>query len=264
MQLNGVPTNTGAKPIHIAAAKEMENSAKALARAIGIPFAETLPPRKAEGLSLVLDDEGLALAGGGMTIRGDYSRLSNRIRRANLNKELLVRAAKMREATKPLRAFDGTAGLGDDSFLLAAAGFTVTLCERNPIIYALLCDTLERAKKDPSLSVIAERMNAVEGDFIEAIKHINGLVDVVFLDPMFPKTSKSANAKKKLQMLQMLEVPCEDEQALLDAALAACPRKVIIKRPVKGPYFAGRKPDYSLSGKAIRYDCIVLSANHPQ
>ncbi|MBQ4243593.1 MAG: class I SAM-dependent methyltransferase, partial [Clostridia bacterium] len=36
------------------------------------------------------------------------------------------------------------------------------------------------------------------------------------------------------------------------------PHKIVIKRPLKGPFLAGRKPDYSLQGKAIRYDCIVL------
>ena len=41
------------------------------------------------------------------------------------------------------------------------------------------------------------------------------------------------------------------------AALAAHPRKVVVKRPVKGPYLAGIKPSYSLAGKSVRYDCIV-------
>ncbi|MBR3181084.1 MAG: class I SAM-dependent methyltransferase, partial [Eggerthellaceae bacterium] len=65
--------------------------------------------------------------------------------------------------------------------------------------------------------------------------------------------------KKKLQLLQRLEQPCEDEQALLDAAFAAQPRKVIVKRPAKGPYLADRKPDYSLAGKAIRFDCFSIA-----
>ena len=48
------------------------------------------------------------------------------------------------------------------------------------------------------------------------------------------------------------------EAELLDAALAARPRKVVIKRPPKGPYLAGKKPSYSLTGKAVRYDVIAL------
>jgi 16S rRNA (guanine1516-N2)-methyltransferase len=64
--------------------------------------------------------------------------------------------------------------------------------------------------------------------------------------------------KKKFQVLHQLEQPCTDETELLDAAVSAGPRKIVIKRPLKGPYLAGRKPDYSLKGKAIRYDCIIL------
>jgi len=35
------------------------------------------------------------------------------------------------------------------------------------------------------------------------------------------------------------------------------PRKVVIKRPVKGPLLAGVKPSYQLAGKAVRYDVLV-------
>ena len=59
------------------------------------------------------------------------------------------------------------------------------------------------------------------------------------------------------KLLQKLERPCADEAALLDAAIAAGPRRVIIKRPPKGPYLAGRKPSFSIRGKAVRFDCIV-------
>ena len=45
--------------------------------------------------------------------------------------------------------------------------------------------------------------------------------------------------------------------AVLDAALAARPRKIVIKRPPKGPWLAGVKPSHSLAGKAVRYDVIV-------
>ena len=41
------------------------------------------------------------------------------------------------------------------------------------------------------------------------------------------------------------------------AALAAYPRKVVIKRPAKGGLLAGIKPSYSVGGKAVRYDVLV-------
>ncbi|HJB54572.1 MAG TPA: class I SAM-dependent methyltransferase [Candidatus Olsenella avistercoris] len=46
-------------------------------------------------------------------------------------------------------------------------------------------------------------------------------------------------------------------RALLDAALAARPRKVVIKRPPKGPWLAGARPSHSIAGKAVRYDVIA-------
>ena len=65
--------------------------------------------------------------------------------------------------------------------------------------------------------------------------------------------------KKKFQLIHGLECPTDpmDEEALLQAALAARPRKVVIKRPVKGPYLAGAKPSHNIAGKAVRYDCLV-------
>ncbi len=47
------------------------------------------------------------------------------------------------------------------------------------------------------------------------------------------------------------------EETLVEAALAAHPRKVVINGPVKGPLLAGVKPSYQLAGKAVRYDVLV-------
>ena len=211
----------------------------------------------AETPVLVMTEEGLSLQGNGQDICGDFSKLLPRIRQSNLQGELLVRAARIRKPDHPLRALDATAGLGEDSFLLAAAGFQVDLYELDPVIAALLKDALRRAKEDPRLSEIAERMVLHEGDSIEAMKTLDPVYDVVFLDPMFPAREKSALVKKKFQLLHGLEKPCEDEEALFSAALKLRPKKLVVKRPVKGAFLAGRKPDYSLKGKAVRYDCFV-------
>ena len=215
------------------------------------------------GLMLVEDGSGLGLSSENMILRGDFMHLISRIKPANLNRELLVRAAKIKglSASVRPRAIDATAGLGEDSLLLAAAGFEVQLFERNPVIATLLRDALERALAVPELSDAASRMHVTEGDSIAALLRIAEQPckpDVVFLDPMFPAKQKNSAVKKKLQLLQRLEQPCEDERALLDAALSAHPRKIVIKRPVKGPHLAGHVPSYSLTGKAVRYDCIVL------
>ena len=205
---------------------------------------------------LVTTDEGLTLTDGKNSVRGDFARLLPRIRRGNLSRELLVRAVKIKGVDEPLVA-DATAGLGEDSFLLAAAGCRVLLFEHDPVIADLLSDALERAKRDPETAPIAVRMTLLRGDSIPALPNLDPRPDVVLLDPMFPERTKSALVKKKFQLLHLLERPCENEAALLDAALSSHPKRVVIKRPAKGPYLAGVKPSYSLTGSAVRFDCIV-------
>lgn len=210
----------------------------------------------AEGLELRRDDEGLALVGDGMVLRADFSRLLPRLRADRIGRELLVRAARTRGVATPI-AVDATAGLGEDSLLLAAAGFTVTMFEKDPVIAALLRDALDRAANDSQLADVVARMTLVEGDSVAGLRELSFSPDVVFLDPMFPERTKSAAVKKKFQLLHHLERPCEDEEGLLAAALSVRPRKVVIKRPPKGPWLAGAKPSHSLTGKAVRYDVIV-------
>lgn len=209
-----------------------------------------------KGVELRRDAEGLALVGDGMVLRADFARLLPRLRPDRLGRELFVRAARVRGAEAPT-AVDATAGLGEDSLLLAAAGFTVTMFEQDPVIAALLRDALGRAANEPRLAGVVARMALVEGDSVTGLREMGFSPDVVFLDPMFPERTKSAAVKKKFQLLHHLERPCDNEDELLDAALAAHPRKIVIKRPPKGPWLAGAKPSHSLAGKAVRYDVIV-------
>lgn len=213
-------------------------------------------------LYLKVSRDGLSLMRDGMELRPDFAEMLPRIKQGALQREMLVKAARVKGVEAP-RAVDATAGLGEDSLLLAAAGFTVTLCEADPVIAALLEDALARASAHEVLGPIVERMHLVAGDsritLARAGASTGAQPDVVYLDPMFPGRTKSAAVKKKFQLIHGLERPTEplDEESLLQAAFAAHPRKVVIKRPVKGPYLAGVKPSHAIAGKAVRYDCIV-------
>ena len=208
-------------------------------------------------LKIQSDENGLFIEADGQVLRGDFTRMLHRIKKGNLPQELLVRAAKIKGAEGPLTAVDATAGLGEDSLILAAAGFEVRLYERNPVVYELLADAVKRAAEIPELAEIVSRMQVFNEDSIEAMTHLDFEPDVILLDPMFPERQKSALVKKKLQMIQKLEIPCADEEELIFAAMSAGPKKLIIKRPPKGPYLADIKPDFSHTGKAVRFDCIV-------
>ncbi len=205
-------------------------------------------------------EHGLALVGDGMKLVCDLGRMLPRITTGKIGRELLVRAAKVKGLTAPT-AIDATAGFGEDALLLAAAGFRVQLFERDPIIAALLEDGLRRAADDERLSPYVANMHLTCKDSMETLHAIAAgdadAPDVVYLDPMFPARTKSASVKKKFQLIHHLEAPCDAEEELLRAAVAAAPRKVVVKRPAKGPALANVKPSYSIAGKAVRYDVIT-------
>lgn len=220
---------------------------------------------RAAGLELTRMPEGLTLTDGTLELRADFARMFPRLKQGRLQQELLVKAARVKGVEHPW-AIDATAGFGEDSLLLAAAGFTVDLYEQDCVIAALLQDALDRAAEDQALADAVARMRLHAGE--DSIAGLHQTVasieqgelaapDVVYLDPMFPERTKSAAVKKKFQLLHHLEQPCADEETLVQAALAVHPRKVVIKRPVKGPLLAGVKPSYQLAGKAVRYDVLV-------
>lgn len=211
---------------------------------------------KSTGLILEEGEEGLTLTDGKMSLTADFSNMARRLTPGNLQKEMLIKAARLKSHPMPQTVLDATAGLGEDSILLAAAGFKVVMYEYDPVIAALLEDALRRAKREPLLESIVGRMELRCQDSIEAMARLDFSPDTVLLDPMFPARQKSGLIKKKFQLLQRLEAPCTDERDLLAAALATSCRRIVVKRPIKGALLAGVKPDYSLTGKAIRYDCF--------
>lgn len=208
------------------------------------------------GLELAVRTQGLTLTDGTLDLTCDFSQLLPRLRQDRLAHEHLVRAARIKGKDVPVVA-DATAGLGEDSLLLASAGCRVLMFESNPVIAALLRDGLVRAAKIPQLASAVARMQLFEEDSIAALSSWQDALDVVYLDPMFPARTKSAAVKKKFQLLHRLERPESDEQALFAAALAARPQKVVIKRPLKAAPLADVRPSYSFRGKAVRFDVVV-------
>ena len=253
-----------------------EDRANRLSVRLGLPVCRD-PEAIGEtfGLALVPDADGLSLFDGKMTLRGDFTHMQSRLLPGKLPAELLVRAAKLRDPGPCPVAIDCTAGLGDDSLLLAAMGYTVHLFEYDPITAELLDSALRKSQSSDSsgaLSDITNRMIlhredslAVLSAFRELPVRSKGEETTSGQDPepgAFPYVTYAPDLSglitKKLQMLQMLENPCADESALLAAAVRANPRRIVIKRPLKGPFLAGIRPAYSIKGKAIRYDCIVV------
>lgn len=217
----------------------------------GIPIAE----KQTKELGVVFSEEGISLVGSGMSYKGDFDGMLRRVTGGRLGHEMLIKAAKT-DSEKPL-AIDATAGMGEDSFLLAAYGYEVILYEQNPVVALLLQDSLKRARENALLRPIVERMHLYEGNSIELMKSLDETPSIVYLDPMFPQRQKSGLIGKKLQLIQKLEPPCAREEDLLQVAIDTGASKIIVKRPMKSPFFAGIRPNHSLEGKSIRYDCYV-------
>lgn len=268
----------GVKNIVCTAADEHRRAAQELASRLDIPFtsADTISDDSDGILQLRLDEYGLSLVRGGMRLQCDLTKLLPRLRYNNLTHELVVRAAKNKEMQRNPLAIDATAGFGEDALLLAAAGYTVEMYEKDRIIAALLEDGLRRAACVPELAGITARMHLHKEDSIPVMRKTAVSVvpgpetalpaqetslrpNIVLLDPMFPERSGSSQVRKKFQLIHCIEQPCDEEEELLSAAFAAAPRKIVVKRPLKGAYLAGRTPDYSIKGKAVRYDCFVLT-----
>ena len=226
-----------------------KDMAESFSRRTGSPIVN----KPGDYLTVLFDSKGVSLSGFGLSYQGDFENMLHRVTNGRLQHEMLAKAVKTDQEN--LKAIDATAGMGEDSLLLAACGYQVTLYEQNPVIAILLKDALRRAKKNTVLKDIVSRMQLVEGDSIEHLNKRLDPVDVIYLDPMFPGRQKSGLINKKLQLIQKLEPPCSEETALFDAAMAAQPSKIIVKRPLKSPYLDDIVPYYSLKGKAIRYDC---------
>ena len=217
-------------------------------------------------LTLRFTGDGVILTDGVLSLKGDLSAMKRRVLKEMWRHELLSRAARLKSnesGTELPVCIDATAGLGEDSLILSAAGYKVFMFEKNPVIAELLRDSLRRALDDPEICGLAQRMVLTEGDSIEGIRDFareNGVPGIIYLDPMFPGREKTGKIKKKFQLLQKLESPCTDGEGLLRAAMEAGPSRIIIKRPEKGEALGGRLPDFSYTGGTVRYDCFGKGA----
>ena len=163
---------------------------------------------------------------------------------------------------------DVTAGLGRDAFVLASLGCKLTLLERNPIVYKLLEDGLQRAQtaadSDPQLDAIVSRMQLLQEDCLQYLDALSkealdaNKPDIIYIDPMFPVRKKSAKVKKDMQALHKIVGTDEDSGQIIDKALSKARYRVVIKRPAHAGFLADTKPTYSLNGKSTRFDIFAL------
>lgn len=154
---------------------------------------------------------------------------------------------------------DATAGLGLDAFILACAGWQVTMVEQSPLVHALLADGITRGLVNADTSGQSMVLSALKrmhlmpaADSAEMLLHLPDAA-VIYLDPMFPDREKSARVKKNRYLLQHLHGDEARGEHLLALALTLA-RKVVVKRPQHAPPLDQIKPSGSIRGKSARFD----------
>ncbi len=265
-------------PVHLLVAESCAELAPGLSGRLGMPalvYSGALKPAlrslPAEGAVVVQDAEGVALyalslpGSGPVRVELGEGTLGWRLDAARVRHEMIVKACGVRGA-ESLSVFDATAGLLRDAAVLAMAGCHVRVAERSPVIALLIEDGLRHAAMQPGLSELVSRLAFVPGDALQQLQELATAAqrpDVVVLDPMFPHRDKSALVKKEMQVFQAVVGEDGDADGLLQPALRAARKRVVVKRPRLAPPLAGMKPDFVVEGKSGRFD-VYLPANHAQ
>jgi 16S rRNA (guanine1516-N2)-methyltransferase len=181
-----------------------------------------------------------------------------RFRTGAFRKHALVRAVGLKGGEN-LTIVDATAGLGRDAFLLASVGARVTLLERSADVHAMLRESLAKAgASGPELAAVVARMTLIFGDARQLLAGLQA--DVVLVDPMHPLRRNTALVKKEMRLLKEVVGADPDAAELMQAALAATCKRVVLKWPLRAPPLEGlKKPSHTITSKTVRYDVFMKS-----
>jgi len=174
----------------------------------------------------------------------------------------IARAAGLKRGYRP-NILDGTAGLGKDAFVLANLECKITLCERHPVIHAMLADGLRRLNLhneltgQKTLSIPLYQQNSRDH-----LKSNPESYDIIYLDPMYPHRTKSALVKKEMRVLRSLVGDDADFDNVLDTALHAAKNRVIVKRPKTASPLGTRSPSHSIESRKTRFDVYLTALSH--
>ncbi len=260
---------------------EVLERANKLADEIDCPVIEVQDSNKYEavlylskqGSYLGLNQYGLGCSGDNIISAGWHSLdfLSKAGRRSDQPLLKAVRGSKRPLGKKGI-ILDGTAGLGYDSWLLANFGYQVLAVERNPVLYALLRESLSIAEID--YPEIAGRMRIENADANDILYRLIQKKkdpdmgcncpwdnwpdpDVIYLDPLFPKEKPEKRAvKKRMRLVRKVLQEEPMDLGLLQRSILVAKRRVVLKRPLKSEIIRIGKgqPVSRTLGRAVRYD----------
>lgn len=251
--------------------------AQQLANKTGLPL---VPPQSAqkpdtthnnEHWQLQLDANDLRIVrpdGLAMSVNFINSKAQRRSNEKNilqqpLSKALGIKAFKKRSERAPT-VVDGTAGLGQDAWLIARLGCSVTLIEQSPVLSTMLEFAVQKALAHDDYQSTARLLNVEKANASHYLAtNTNSAADIVFLDPMYPARRKQALVKKEMQMLHELVGPDNNNEQLLSSALNHARYRVIVKRPKSAEFLTGTE-DWSgqltsVSSPNTRFDIYHIA-----
>lgn len=210
---------------------------------------------------LLVGSQGLSLkdlgADGFKPLEVDFGSGSD-LQRRSQGKKLIAKAVKTKNRSATV--WDVTAGLGRDAFVLAALGYQVTAYERSPLLGTLVIDALERAKMDEKIAKQMSGLNYQIGDSLQALSDDSlDMPDIIYMDPMFPGSNKTALPKKEMRMLRTLVGDDNDATELCELAINKARSKVVVKRPRHAPELLPGSA-MCFEGKSIRFDVYLPGA----
>jgi 16S rRNA (guanine1516-N2)-methyltransferase len=156
-----------------------------------------------------------------------------------------------------LNIFDATAGMLSDTMIFLSLGHQVVACEQSKIIFLLIRDACERAKTSLPFLDNLTLLNGDARDIYNEKKDIN--FDVIYLDPLYPKTSKASKGSGEIDLLRKiidLEGIEDAGDSIFHTFQSADCKKIILKRPIKAPLICN-KINYQIKGKSTRFDIYI-------
>ena len=176
----------------------------------------------------------------------------NRYSLKNSKQELLSKAIGFKPHKAIPSVVDLSAGIGSDAYLLHQLQCPLILLERSRIIYIFLKHALRHAGLDITL------YNIDAQDYLQKLKP-DYYPDIIYFDPIFPNTNKTALPKKSAQWLRQLAGSDSDAKTVFELALTKAKKRVVVKRPLHAETINTQKPDIVFSGKTIRFDVYLIS-----
>ena len=170
---------------------------------------------------------------------------------SNFNDPLLSKCLK--GLPNKFNALDLTAGFGKDALEIARHQncSSVLLLEKEKWLCYLLREGINNVEDIKALGKL-KKFSIKNMDNKDYLNKNTNHYDLIYIDPMFSGVGRS-KAKKALQALREL-TQISDIKGLLDLSIKKASKRVVVKRHKKTKYLDGIKPNYSITGKVVRYD----------